>query len=45
VGFAAPFLVATAARATQPTLPLTVAAVLTGLLAARLVPAARRGHL
>jgi hypothetical protein len=45
VGFAAPFLIASAARATQATVPLTVAAVLSGLLALRLVPAARRRQL
>jgi predicted MFS family arabinose efflux permease len=41
LGFAAPFLIATTARATAATLPLAVAAVLCGLLALRLVPAAR----
>jgi predicted MFS family arabinose efflux permease len=45
VGFAAPFLIATAAEATAATLPLTVAAILSGLLALRLVPAARRRQL
>jgi hypothetical protein len=45
VGFGAPFVIATAARASSATVPLTVAAVLTGLLALRLVPAARRGQL
>jgi MFS family permease len=45
VGFAAPFLIATAAEATAPTLPLTVAAVLSGLLALRLLPAVRRRQL
>jgi predicted MFS family arabinose efflux permease len=42
VGFAAPFLIASAARATSAALPLAVAAVLTGLLTVRLVPVARR---
>jgi MFS family permease len=45
VGFAAPFVIATAAEATRPTLPLTVAAVLSGLLALRLLPAVRRRQL
>jgi MFS family permease len=45
VGFAAPFVIATAAEATRPTLPLTVAAVLSALLALRLLPAVRRGRL
>jgi MFS family permease len=45
VGFAAPFVIATAARATSAPLPLTVAAALTGVLAVRLVPAARRSPL
>jgi predicted MFS family arabinose efflux permease len=40
IGFAAPFLVAVAARATSATVPLAVAAGLTGLLALRLVPVA-----
>ena len=44
-GFAAPFLMIAAARITAAALPLGVAAVLTGLLAARLLPAARRGRL
>ncbi|SDY62497.1 Predicted arabinose efflux permease, MFS family [Modestobacter sp. DSM 44400] len=45
VGFAAPFLTATAARATSASLPLAVASGLTGLLAVRLVPVARRRRL
>jgi hypothetical protein len=45
VGFAAPFLTAAAARASSATVPLTVAAVLTGLLAVRLLPVARRRQL
>lgn len=45
LGFAAPFLVTTAARATGPTLPLLLGMVLTGLLTARLVPLGRRGLL
>jgi hypothetical protein len=45
LGFAAPFLIATAAAASAATVPLTVAAVLTALLALRLVPAARRRQL
>jgi hypothetical protein len=45
IGFSAPFLIATAAEATTATLPLTVAAVLSGLLALRLVPAVRRRQL
>jgi hypothetical protein len=45
VGFAAPFVIATAAEATRPTVPLTVAAVLSALLALRLLPAVRRGRL
>jgi hypothetical protein len=45
VGFAAPFVIATAAAATRPTWPLTVATVLTALLALRLLPAVRRGQL
>jgi hypothetical protein len=45
VGFAAPFVIAIAAEATTATVPLTVAAVLTGLLALRLLPAARRRQL
>jgi hypothetical protein len=45
VGFAAPFLIASAARATDATVPLGVATVLSALLAVRLVPVARRGRL
>ncbi|TFV63847.1 MFS transporter [Geodermatophilus sp. DF01-2] len=45
LGFAAPFLMATAARSAPPSVPLGVAAVLVGLLAVRLVPVARRGRL
>ena len=45
LGFAAPFVIATAARASQATLPLAVAAVVSGLLVVRLVPAARRRQL
>ncbi|MGY1712694.1 MFS transporter [Geodermatophilus sp. SYSU D00758] len=42
LGFAVPFLMATAARATSPAVPLEAAAVLTAALAVRLVPVARR---
>ena len=45
IGFAVPFLMAVAARATSATVPLAVAAGLTGLLALGLVPVARRGRL
>ncbi|WP_369137554.1 MFS transporter [Modestobacter versicolor] len=45
LGFAAPFLIATAAAATSAAVPLTVAGVLSGLLALRLVPAVRRSQL
>ncbi|MGY1643554.1 MFS transporter [Geodermatophilus sp. SYSU D00703] len=45
LGFAVPFLMASAARAAPPQVPLEVAALLTGLLAVRLVPVARRGAL
>jgi MFS family permease len=45
LGFAVPFLMATAARSTPAWVPLQVAAVLTALLALRLVPVARRGRL
>jgi MFS family permease len=45
VGFSAPYLVALAARATSPTVPLVVAAGLTALLTVRLVPVARRREL
>lgn len=41
LGFAAPFLTATAARATSAPVPLVGAAVLTGLLVLRLLPVAR----
>ncbi|RFU21212.1 MFS transporter [Geodermatophilus marinus] len=42
LGFAVPFLMAIAARATSPAVPLEAAAVLTAALAVRLVPVARR---
>jgi MFS family permease len=45
VGFAAPFLTASAARATSAAVPLAVAAGMSGLLAVRLLPVARRGQL
>jgi hypothetical protein len=45
VGFAAPFVIAVAARATSATVPLVTAAALAGLLALRLVPVARTGRL
>jgi hypothetical protein len=45
VGFAAPFLMAVAARASSATVPLTVAAALAAVLALGLVPVARRGRL
>jgi Major Facilitator Superfamily len=45
LGFAAPFAMAVAARATSATLPLAAAAGLTALLALRLVPVARAGRL
>jgi hypothetical protein len=45
VGFAAPFVIATAARASAATLPLAVGAVVSAVLALRLVPAARRRQL
>jgi hypothetical protein len=45
VGFAAPYVIAVAARASAATVPLAVAAGLTGLLALRLVPVAVRGRL
>jgi predicted MFS family arabinose efflux permease len=45
LGFAVPFLMATAARSAPAWVPLQVAAVLTALLALRLVPVARRGRL
>jgi MFS family permease len=41
VGFAAPFLIAAAARHVDGRLPLAVGAVLTGLITVRLLPAAR----
>ena len=45
VGFAAPFAMAVAARATSAPVPLAAAAVLAGALALRLVPVARAGWL
>ena len=45
LGFAVPFLMATAARSAPAWVPLQVAAVLTAVLALRLVPVARRGRL
>ncbi|WP_346622359.1 MFS transporter [Blastococcus montanus] len=45
LGFAAPFVMAVAARATSAALPLAVAAAATALLAARLLPVARTGRL
>src|SRR4051812_23146796 len=45
VGFAAPFAMAVAARATSATVPLAVGAGLPGLLARRLLPVAGRGRL
>lgn len=45
LGFAAPFMMAVAARATSVWVPLTAAAVLTAALALRLVPVARIGRL
>jgi hypothetical protein len=45
IGFAAPFVMAVAARASSATVPLVVAAGLTGALAARLLPVARAGRL
>jgi hypothetical protein len=44
-GFAAPFLLTAAARATSGAAPLVVAAGLTALLAVRLLPVARRDRL
>jgi predicted MFS family arabinose efflux permease len=44
-GFAAPFLLTSAAGRVDTVPPLVVATVLTGLLAVRLVPAARAGRL
>jgi len=45
LGFAAPFLLTSAARGAGPVLPLAVAAALTAVLAGRLLPIARRGDL
>ena len=45
LGFAVPFLMAVAAGATSPVVPLAVAAGLTAVLAVRLLPVARRGQL
>ncbi len=45
LGFAVPFLMATAARSAPDWVPMQVAAVLTALLALRLVPVARRGRI
>jgi predicted MFS family arabinose efflux permease len=45
IGFAAPFAMAVAARATSATVPLVVASSLTGLLALRLVPVAHAQRL
>jgi len=45
VGFAVPFVMAVAARATSATVPLAAAAGITGLLALRLLLPARRGRL
>jgi Major Facilitator Superfamily len=45
LGFAAPFAMAVAARATSATVPLLIAAGLTGLLALRLFPVARARRL
>jgi MFS family permease len=45
VGFAAPFVMAVAARSSSATVPLAAAAGLTGLLCLRLLPPARRGQL
>jgi predicted MFS family arabinose efflux permease len=45
VGFAVPFVMAVAARATSATVPLAAAAAITGLLALRLLLPARRGRL
>ena len=41
VGFVAPFLITAAARSVEGQVPLAVGAVLTGLIAVRLLPAAR----
>ena len=45
LGFAVPFLMAVAAGATSPVVPLAAPAGLTALLAVRLLPVARRGQL
>ena len=45
LGFAVPFLMAVIARATSPATPLVIAGVVTAVLAMRLVPVARAGHL
>jgi predicted MFS family arabinose efflux permease len=45
VGFAAPFAMAVAARASSASVPLAVAAALTAALAVRLLPVARTGRL
>jgi hypothetical protein len=45
IGFAVPFVMAVAARATSATVPLAAAAGITGLLALRLLLPARRGRL
>ncbi|MCW2697368.1 MAG: hypothetical protein JWR62_2453 [Modestobacter sp.] len=45
VGFSAPYLIALAARAGSPTVPLLVAAAVAAALAVRLVPVARSGRL
>jgi hypothetical protein len=45
IGFAAPFAMAVAARATSATVPLVVASSLTGLLALRLLPVAHAQRL
>ncbi len=44
LGFAAPYLMTAAAHYGSASLPLAVAAALTGLLAVRLLPAARQGR-
>jgi predicted MFS family arabinose efflux permease len=45
LGFAAPFLITSAARAAGPVVPLAVATGLAAVLAGRLVPVARAGRL
>jgi hypothetical protein len=45
VGFAAPYLIAVAARATSPTVPLLVGAAVAAVLTVRLLPVARSGRL